>query len=115
MNTAQFSISGVSSKRQESARAWLEFLDLPSLSMGMYHVPVGTNDKDTHSPHDRDEVYLGVSGNGQLTAGGEVHGVHAGVIIYVKAGIEHHFHDVTDDLTLLVFFSGRTETTNESQ
>ena len=74
--------------------------------MGVYHIPAGTNDRETHTPHDRDEVYIGVSGKGRLTSDGKQFNVDAETIIYVKAGVEHYFHDVTDDLTVLVFFSG---------
>ncbi len=105
MNTASFTVSKVSKLRQESGSAWLEFLDVPNLSMGVYHIPAGINDRETHDPHDRDEVYVGISGKGRLTADSEEFDVEAGAIIYVKAGVEHHFHDVNDDLTVLVFFS----------
>lgn len=115
MNVATFSISEVSRLRQNSEQAWLEFLKVPSLSMGVYHIPAGTNDHETHDPHDRDEVYVGISGRGRLTADGEQSELNAGAIVYVKAGVEHHFHDVTAELTVLVFFSGETQLTSDPQ
>ena len=105
MNTAIFSASEVSKMLQQSENHWLQFIDVPSLSMGVYNVPAGTNDRETHSPHDRDEVYVGMHGKGCLTAGGEHFDVEAGTIVYVKAAVEHHFHSVSDNLTMLVFFS----------
>lgn len=107
MNTASFTIREVATRRQESGNAWLEFLNLPSLSMGVYHVPAGINDRETHTPHDRDEIYVGIGGKGRLTADGVEFDVEANTIVFVKAGVEHHFHDVTDDLSLLVFFAGK--------
>lgn len=106
MNTASFTIRKVTQQQQESGDAWLEFLSLPSLSMGVYQIPAGSDDRETHTPHDRDEIYVGISGKGQLTADGEEFDVEANAIVFVKAGVEHYFHDVTDDLTVLVFFSG---------
>lgn len=84
------------------------------MTLGVYHIPVGTNDRETHDPHDRDEVYVGIRGIGRLTAGGEEFDIEPGVIVYVKAGVEHHFHDVADDLTVLVFFSADTDGSQES-
>ena len=104
--TSSFTVSDLQCQQQESGIAWMEFLKVPTLSMGVYHVPAGTDDRETHNPHDRDEVYVGISGVGQLTADGEKSVIEPGVIVYVKAGVEHHFHDVTHDLTLLVYFSG---------
>jgi mannose-6-phosphate isomerase-like protein (cupin superfamily) len=115
MKTASFTISEVSKLRQDAGNAWLEFLDVPSLSMGIYQIPAGTDDRDIHNPHDRDEIYVGTSGSGRLTADGEEFHIEAGVIVYVKAGVEHHFHDIADDLTVLVFFSGKSEMKGGSQ
>jgi mannose-6-phosphate isomerase-like protein (cupin superfamily) len=106
MNTASFTIRELAKQRQESGNAWLEFLNLASLSMGVYHIPAGTSDRETHTPHDRDEIYVRISGNGRLTADGEEFDVESNSIIFVKAGIEHCFHDVTEDPTVLVFFAG---------
>jgi quercetin dioxygenase-like cupin family protein len=50
---------------------------------------------------------MGIRGKGRLTADGEQSDVEAGAIVYVKAGVEHYFHDVTNDLMVLVFFSGK--------
>jgi mannose-6-phosphate isomerase-like protein (cupin superfamily) len=105
MNSASFSIPEVTNLRKESGNAWLEFLNLPSLSMGVYHLPAGTNDRETHTPHDRDEIYIGIRGHGRLTADGEEFAIESNTIVLVKAGIEHYFHDITDDLTVLVFFA----------
>lgn len=107
MNTASFSISDVVGQCQASKAVWLEFLNVPDLSMGVYRIPAGTDDHETHDPHDRDEVYVGISGKGCLTVDSEEFRVESDTIVYVKAGVEHHFHDVTDDLTVLVFFSCR--------
>ena len=106
MITASFTVSDLLRQQQDSTKAWLEFLDLPSMSMGIYHIPAGTDDRDTHEPHVRDEVYVGIDGKGRLSANGEVFEVEAGAIIFVKAGVGHYFHDVVDNLTVLVFFSG---------
>ena len=115
MNTAEFTIADIEEARKSLGENWHEFLNVPSLSMGLYHIPAGTNDRHSHSPHDRDEIYVGVRGHGQLTADGTPHSVEAGSVVFVKAGVEHHFHDVTKDLSVLVFFAGNAETAGEKQ
>ncbi len=109
MNTAAFTLSDIEKARKSLGDCWHEFLNLPSLSMGLYHVAAGTDDKESHSSHDRDEIYVGVRGHGHLSADGELYEVGAGSIVYVRAGVEHHFHDVTEDLSVLVFFAGSAD------
>lgn len=106
MDTAEFTIDEIIDQQRASGTAWLEFLNVSNLSMGVYNIPACTDDRDSHDPHDRDEVYVGVSGKGRLTADGKVFDVAANSVVFVKAGVEHHFHDVTEDLTVLVFFAG---------
>ena len=109
MNTAAFAISQIEKARESLGENWHEFLSGPSLSMGLYRIPAGTNDRESHSPHDRDEIYVGIAGHGHLTADNQQHKVEAGSVIYVKTGVEHHFYDVTEDLSVLVFFAGESE------
>lgn len=115
MNTAAFAIPEIDKVREKLGDNWHEFLSVPSLSMGLYRIPAGTNDRKSHTPHDRDEIYVGVNGHGHLTADGEEYAIETGSVVYVKAGVEHHFHDVTVDLSVLVFFAGGEGAVRESK
>jgi quercetin dioxygenase-like cupin family protein len=84
-------------------RLYYEFLRKDSLSMGLYVLPAGAT--DPQSPHTEDEVYYVVSGRGRFRAGPDDQEVQAGSIIYVAANVEHRFHDVSEELAILVFFS----------
>lgn len=53
------------------------------------------------------------SGRATATAGSGECPVAAGTILYVPAHIEHRFHSITEDPTLLVFFAP-AETANRS-
>lgn len=106
MKTAAFARNGIIEQQRASGNSWCEFLNNSNLSMGVYNIAAGTNDLESHDPHDQDEVYTGVKGKGRLTADGNVFEVAEDSIIFVKAGVQHHFHDVTEDLTVLVFFAG---------
>jgi mannose-6-phosphate isomerase-like protein (cupin superfamily) len=61
---------------------------------------------DPQSPHDRDEVYAVVQGEGQFRCGRERHRFGPGDVLFVPAGIEHRFEEFTDDLVVWVFFYG---------
>lgn len=84
-------------------KLYLEFLKVPSLSMGLYSLKAGA--KDPQSPHSEDEVYYIISGKGMIHVAGEDRAVQQGSIIFVKAYDEHRFHSITEDLQILVFFA----------
>ena len=80
-----------------------EFLNVPSLSCGVYHLPKGA--KDMQTPHDEDEVYFVLDGRARMQVGEEMREIGAGDILYVKATEEHSFFEIEEDMTLLVFFA----------
>ena len=82
---------------------WLPLLDRSTLSIGRYRLPVGST--DAQNPHDRDEVYYVVSGKARFTAANETRDLGVGDLVFVAAKARHHFHDITEDLDLLVMFS----------
>ena len=86
-----------------SGEPYLEFLRVPSLSVGLYVLPAGAS--DPQQPHTEDEVYHVVSGKGHIRVGAEDRAVGAGTVVFVEAGVEHRFYDIEEDLTVLVFFA----------
>lgn len=82
---------------------YAEHLRVPALSVGTYSLPSGAIDSQT--PHSEDEVYFIVSGRGSFVAGGRTVAVGPGATLFVPAGEDHRFHDVTEDLTVLVVFA----------
>jgi mannose-6-phosphate isomerase-like protein (cupin superfamily) len=73
------------------------------LSVGLYTLAVGG--VDGQSPHTEDEVYYTVRGRATLLVGGTEHPVREGTVLFVPAGAEHRFHDITEELVLLVFWA----------
>lgn len=63
-------------------------------------------EKDTQTPHDRDEVYVVASGKGQFFCNGETAAVNTGDFLFVPAGIEHRFFDFSNDFSAWVIFYG---------
>ena len=53
-------------------------------------------------PMREDEIYVVMSGSAQFTAGDETRPVNPGQTIFVGAGVPHRFHDIDDELRLIV-------------
>src|ERR1700682_2451269 len=98
-----FEIAQLVSERRNSGSSYLEFLRQPSMSLGLYALPAGSVDEQ--EPHTEDEIYYIVSGRGQIRVAAESRPVETGSVIFVAANVEHRFHDITEDLTTLVFFA----------
>jgi quercetin dioxygenase-like cupin family protein len=98
-----FDLGHILTRREEMGRPYLEFLRVHALSMGVYHLKAGQ--ADPQQPHTEDEVYYVLNGRGLFRAGQEIQPVHPGAVLLVERDIEHRFFDITEDLTLLVFFA----------
>ena len=98
-----FEIRDLLSAQQSSGRLYLEFLRVPSLSMGLYVLPAGGT--DPQKPHTEDEVYYILSGRGVINVAGDDRAVEPGTTVYVAAHVEHRFHSITEELQILVFFA----------
>jgi mannose-6-phosphate isomerase-like protein (cupin superfamily) len=90
-------------RQAASGRPYLEFVRVPDLSVGLYTLPAGGVDRQ--QPHAEDEVYHVVSGRGRITVGDETGDVGAGSVVYVPARVPHRFHDIAEELRILVFFA----------
>ena len=98
-----FEVANLFQQQQASGKPYLEFLQVPDLSCGLYVLPAGG--VDLQQPHREDEVYFVINGRSHMTVGSETQPVQAGSVVYVAAHVPHHFHDITEDLHILVFFA----------
>lgn len=98
-----YEIDKLAIKRQVLNIQYLEFLRVPSMSMGLYELTAGQD--DPQQPHHEDEVYYIIKGRAQMRVGEEDYPVHPGSIVYVAAYEVHSFHNITEDLSVLVFFA----------
>jgi mannose-6-phosphate isomerase-like protein (cupin superfamily) len=89
--------------RLAAARPYLEFLREPSMSAGLYTLPAGAT--DGQSPHNEDELYIVMAGRSQFTAGDQTRDAAPGDVIFVSAHVPHRFHDITQELRILVVFA----------
>jgi quercetin dioxygenase-like cupin family protein len=73
------------------------------LSVGLYTLPAGG--VDDQEPHAEDEVYYTVSGRSMFRVGSEDHAVQPGTLLFVPARAPHRFHDIKEELVLVVFWA----------
>ena len=59
-----FAVAELARQRQTGGKAYLEFLRVPDMSLGLYELPKGGT--DPQSPHTEDEVYYVVSGKAKI-------------------------------------------------
>jgi mannose-6-phosphate isomerase-like protein (cupin superfamily) len=83
------------------------FFDTPSLELGVYVLVAP--DPDDQEPHDRDEVYVVLEGEGVLTVEGEDQRLGPGDAAFVAAGDDHRFSGY-ERLVLFVLFDNTTKT-----
>ena len=98
-----FELSQLIKQRVDSNKLYFEFLKVPDLSMGLYVLPAGG--VDPQSPHTEDEVYYVVSGRAKIQVADEIRDVQVGSIVYVAKNVEHRFHSIEAELTVIVFFA----------
>ena len=98
-----FELNDLIQTHAERDRLYYEFLREPTMSLGLYVLPAGGT--DPQQPHNEDEVYYVISGRAQITVGEETQFVQPGSTVFVGKHVPHKFHDISEDLTLLVFFA----------
>lgn len=98
-----FELAQLIQQHKDANRLYFEFLKVSDLSMGLYVLPAGGT--DPQSPHTEDEVYYVVSGRAKIKVADEDRTVQAGSVVYVAKNVEHRFHSIEEELTVLVFFA----------
>lgn len=74
-----------------------------SMRVGVY-APKASN--DPQSPHDQDELYIVIAGQGMIVKDSERHAFAPGDVIFVEAGATHRFEGFGDDFATWVVFWG---------
>lgn len=82
---------------------YFELIRVPAMSAGLYVLQPG--EPDRQAPHREDELYYVVRGRAEIRVGEENRAVAPGSAVFVAAGVEHHFHAITEELHVLVVFA----------
>lgn len=62
--------------------------------------------KDLQTPHKQDELYIITSGTTVFDYNGEKANCKTGDVLFVPAGVKHHFENISDDFATWVIFYG---------
>lgn len=106
-----FTLSDVMAAREQSGELYHEFLRVPTMSVGLYQLAAGAT--DPQEPHTEDELYYVMQGQAQIQVDKEHTAIKAGSMVFVAANVDHRFHSITEDLTVLVFFAPAEYSLNE--
>jgi mannose-6-phosphate isomerase-like protein (cupin superfamily) len=101
--TQFYDISELHKEWKQGSKLYLEFLRVPEMSVGVYVLQPGC--VDLQLPHKEVEIYYIVKGRARMLAGSDDRLVKQGSIVFVEAGKEHRFHNIEEELVLLVIFA----------
>ncbi len=96
-------VAQIDRQRAQSGKLYREFLRVPAMSTGLYVLAAGAT--DPQRPHHEDEMYYVVRGKARFRAADEDREISAGSVLFVAAEVEHRFHDIVEELAVLVFFA----------
>jgi quercetin dioxygenase-like cupin family protein len=97
-----FELADLLEAQGKGGRLYHEFVRTHDLSVGLYVLPAGGT--DPQQPHTEDEIYHVVAGRARILVGDEDRLVQAGSIVFVGADVPHRFHEIEEELVVLVVF-----------
>ena len=86
----------------ESGNLFSELFKDDTISIEMYK----PEQEDLQAPHDRDELYLIISGNGTFRLKDDRCQFKAGDLLLVPKGVAHRFENFSEDFVTWVIFYG---------
>jgi mannose-6-phosphate isomerase-like protein (cupin superfamily) len=99
-----FDVNEYIEKIKNSDNYFHTFINNENLAAGVLVLQPG--EEDTQKPHDSDEVYFVIKGDGFLKIKDMDHPVSENKMYFVGKKVEHFFHDNSKELVVLYFFSG---------
>ena len=100
----QFDTNQYLKKLKNNKSYFKTFINKESLATGVLFLK--PDQKDTQEPHESDEIYYILSGNGFLQIGKKSYRIKEGQIYFVAKDVPHHFYGNTKNLSVLYFFGG---------
>ena len=100
----EFDTAQYVSELENQSNYFHTFLNRQNIAAGILVLKPG--EEDTQAPHDSDEVYYVVRGNGSLRINKKDYPVSDGKAFFVQKNIEHYFHSNTKELVVVYFFGG---------
>ena len=100
----EFNLRDNLDKIKKSDSYFHTFINKDSLATGILILKPG--EKDTQEPHESDEVYFIISGNGFLKIKNKDYEISKDKLFFVGKDVPHYFHSNTKELKVLYFFGG---------
>ena len=90
--------------RKDKENYFHTFLNHKNLAAGILVLKPG--EEDTQAPHESDEMYYVIQGDGFLKINTKDYSVSKGKSFFVAKDVEHFFHGNKTELVVLYFFGG---------
>ena len=100
----EFNLQDILEKIKKGNSYFHTFINKDSLATGILILKPG--EEDTQEPHESDEVYFVISGNGYLKIKNKNYKVSKDKLFFVAKDVVHYFHSNTQELKVLYFFGG---------
>lgn len=99
-----FDVTEYINKVRKDSNFFHTFINRQSLAVGVLVLQPG--EEDTQEPHESDEVYFIIKGDGFLRIKNKDYPIKENKIYFVSKDIEHYFHGNKKELAVLYFFGG---------
>ncbi len=99
-----YDVSKYIEKIKNSNEYFHTFINTQNLSAGVLVLQPG--EEDTQEPHETDEVYFIIKGNGFLKIKNKDYPVEQNKMYFVAKNVEHFFNGNKKELVVLYFFGG---------
>ncbi len=99
-----YNVSEYIKKIKKSDEYFHTFINKQSLAAGVLVLQPG--EEDTQEPHESDEVYFIIKGDGFLKIKNKDYPVEQNKMYFVAKNIEHFFYGNKKELVVLYFFGG---------
>jgi mannose-6-phosphate isomerase-like protein (cupin superfamily) len=98
----KIAVTSALEKLNQSGNLFTELYNHGSMSLEVYK-PI---ERDLQQPHDRDEIYIVISGSGDFFCNGQTYSFVTGDFLFVPAHAEHRFMNFSADFSTWVIFYG---------
>ena len=99
-----FDVDEYIKKIKKSHNYFHTFINNENMAAGVLVLKPG--EIDTQEPHDSDEVYFVLKGDGSLKIKDVDYPIYENKMYFVGKKTPHYFHDNSKELTVLYFFGG---------
>ena len=83
------------------SKYFMDILNTHTMEVGI--IKLSKNQKDSQQPHESDEIYYVISGNGKIVINKNEYDVKPGNIIYIPKNTSHHFQTINENELIILY------------